>query len=91
MPSSYTVGDHYEGLIRALVESGRYASASEVVRAGLRLVEEREQMRAAKLEALREAIREGLDSGPPEPLDMDEIRSAARAYRTAKQASNPNG
>ena len=40
MPSSYTIGQHYEGLVRQLVESGRYASASEVLREGLRLIEE---------------------------------------------------
>ncbi len=88
MPSSYTVGEHYEVFIRALVDSGRYASASEVIRDGLRLVEEREQTRGAKLDALRGAIREGLDSGPPEPLDMDEIRTAARALRAM---SEPHG
>ena len=67
MPSSYTLGDHYERFVKGLVESGRYASASEVMRDGLRLVEKREQMRAAKLEALRRDIRDGLDSGPVEP------------------------
>lgn len=46
-------------LVRELVDSGRYASASEVLRDGLRLLEEREEQRWAKLDALREAIREG--------------------------------
>lgn len=84
MPSSYTLGAHYERFVRDLVASGRYASASEVMRDGLRLVEEREQMRAAKLDALRRDIREGLDSGAPEPLDMAAIKAEARRRRAAK-------
>ena len=82
MPSSYTIGQHYEGLVRELVASGRYASASEVLRDGLRLIEEREHLRRAKLEALREAIREGFESGEPEPFDMADFLSEARALKT---------
>ena len=70
MPSSYTLGEHFERLMKALVSSGRYASASEVVRDGLRLLEEREKLREAKLSALRADIREGLESGSCGPLDM---------------------
>ncbi len=84
MPSSYTLGAHYERFVRDLVASGRYASASEVMRDGLRLVEEREQMRAAKLDALRRDICEGLDSGALEPLDMAAIKAEARRRRAAK-------
>jgi antitoxin ParD1/3/4 len=70
MPSSYNIGERYESLVRGLVESGRYASASEVVRDALRLIEEREQQREAKLDALRAAIREGVESGPTIPADQ---------------------
>ena len=63
MPSSYTLGSHYEEFVRDLVKSGRYASASEVLRDGLRLLEAQEKERAAKLEWLRSAIQEGIDSG----------------------------
>ena len=64
MPSSYTIGRHYEGLVQELVTSGLYASASEVLRYGLRMIEEREQIRKAKLElraALDEMARVGID------------------------------
>jgi antitoxin ParD1/3/4 len=44
-------------------------SASEVIRDGLRLIEEREGQHQAKLTALREAIREGMESGPGIPAD----------------------
>lgn len=51
--------DHHEKVIDTLVGSGRYQNASEVLREGLRLVEERETREAANLELLREAIRVG--------------------------------
>ncbi|WP_192177914.1 type II toxin-antitoxin system ParD family antitoxin [Mesorhizobium amorphae] len=70
MPASYSIGTHYETLVRELVESGRYASASEVVRDSLRLLEEREEQREAKLAALREGIRKGVESGPGIPADQ---------------------
>ena len=70
MPSSYSLGDHYEAFARDLVASGRYASVSEVLRDGLRLMEEKEALRAWKLAELKKAIQEGLDSGEPEPWDI---------------------
>ncbi|AWN50543.1 type II toxin-antitoxin system ParD family antitoxin [Methylobacterium sp. 17Sr1-1] len=91
MASSYTVGDSSERFVRELVESGRYASASEVMRDGLRLMEEREQVRAAKLEALRQDIREGLDSGPVEPHDMAAIKAEARAPRRRRNEDAARG
>ncbi|MFC5066756.1 type II toxin-antitoxin system ParD family antitoxin [Flaviflagellibacter deserti] len=79
MASSYSLGEHYEKLIRELVDSGRYASASEVVRDGLRLVEEREETRQVKLEALRRMVREGIESGfEAGPFDVEEILRDAR-------------
>jgi len=62
MATSYSIGKHFEAFIEKLIESGRYSTASEIIRDGLRLIEEREQSREAKLEALRAAIQEGLDS-----------------------------
>jgi antitoxin ParD1/3/4 len=85
MPSSYTLGKHFERFIRNLVKSGRYASASEVMRDSLRLLEEREKLREAKLEALRRAIATGLESGPGEPLEMEAIKAEARKRRNASQ------
>ncbi|QGM45064.1 type II toxin-antitoxin system ParD family antitoxin [Methylocystis heyeri] len=54
-----SVGQRWEEFIDQLVKSGRYASAAEVMREGLRLVEERE----AKLKSLRETIQESLAEG----------------------------
>ncbi|RUT34442.1 type II toxin-antitoxin system ParD family antitoxin [Arsenicitalea aurantiaca] len=86
MPSSYTIGAHYEAFVREMVESGRYASASEVLRDGLRLMEEREQLRALKLDALRQAIAEGLE-GEPEPLDIEAIIAEARHRKAGRDAA----
>lgn len=78
MPSSYTLGDHFEEFIKKLVQTGRYASASEVLRDSLRLLEAQERLQEAKLAALRVEIREGLTSGSSEPLDIAEIKASAR-------------
>ncbi len=57
--TSITLGDHFDGFIAAQVESGRFSSASEVVRAALRQFENTE----AKLQRLRKALEEGEQSG----------------------------
>ena len=57
--TSVTLGKYFEDFIAQQIETGRYASASEVVREGLRFLEERE----IKLNALRRALQEGEDSG----------------------------
>jgi antitoxin ParD1/3/4 len=61
--------EHQEKIIEALVGSGRYQNASEVLREGLRLVERREVEDVAKLEALREAAGVGFGA-----LDRAEFR-----------------
>lgn len=65
--TSVSIGDHFGAFVASQVEQGRYSSASEVVRAALRLLEERE----AALGALRKALVEGEQSGPSAPFDFE--------------------
>lgn len=65
--TSVSLGDHFAGFVERQLARGRYGSASEVVRAGLRLLEEHE----AKLETLRAALVEGEQSGPARPFDRN--------------------
>jgi len=71
--TSIKLGDHFDDFITSQVKNGRYGSASEVVRQGLRMLEEHEH----KVEALRQAIFEGEESGDAGILDMEEIRQEA--------------
>jgi len=78
MTLNVSLTPHLEQFVHETVTSGRYQSASEVVRTALRLLEEQELEREAKLEWLRQEIQKGLDSGPSSPLDMDDIKRRAR-------------
>ena len=86
MATSYSIGKHFEDMIDGLIEDGRYATASEIIREGLRLIEEREERRKAKLEALRAEIQKGIDSGPAEEVgDMfQRIKAEGRKRLAAK-------
>jgi antitoxin ParD1/3/4 len=60
MPTRNVVlSEHQQALVETLVQSGRYQNASEVLRDGLRLIEERERIGQAKLKALKQAARQG--------------------------------
>jgi antitoxin ParD1/3/4 len=85
MPTSVALGNHFETFIRDQVQNGRFNNVSEVVRAGLRLLEEREDRRQLELEALRAEIAAGRASGPNKPADVVfdrlEAKYAAKADR----------
>jgi antitoxin ParD1/3/4 len=70
-----SIGERWEGFVERIVKSGRYGSASEVVREGLRLVEERE----AKLAALREKIDASIAAGGEVSDDELDAAIAAKA------------
>lgn len=73
-----------EEMVRAKVSSGLYTSASEVVREALRLMEERDRLREARLDELRSEVRKGLNSGPSETWDAAALKKKARARQAAK-------
>lgn len=77
MPSSYSIGAHFEKFAKDLVASGRYASVSEVLEDGLRVIEAREKELDTELEQLRAEIAEGL-KGPFTPWNLEEAKLEGR-------------
>jgi antitoxin ParD1/3/4 len=75
--TSITLCSYFDQFIQGILREGRYKNASEVVRAGLRLLEEEEQ----KIIALRLAIDEGVNSGLAEDFDPEEHLKMLKAKR----------
>lgn len=63
--TSISLGDHFDNFVSSQVSAGRYKNVSEVIRAGLRLLEDEQ----SKTVALRNAIQEGIDSGIAQDFD----------------------
>lgn len=73
--TSFSLDEHFSAFIEDEIASGRYRSASDVVRAALRLLEDRE----TRLDALRQALTTGESSGTSTPFDFDAFVSRKRA------------
>ena len=84
MPTSVALGAHFEEFVKAQLSSGRYNNVSEVVREGLRMLEDQEKWRQLKVETLRAEIQKGLDSGPGVPADDVFNRLEAKYRRMAE-------
>lgn len=78
MNMNVSLTDELGEFVNAKVSSGRYTSASEVVREALRLMERHEQIEATKLLWLREAYQQGLASGDAGELNLAAIKAEAR-------------
>lgn len=76
--TSISLGDHFENFVDSKVSSGRFKNASEVIRAGLRLLEEEE----TQIVALRKAINEGFESGLAKKFNqkkhLEKLKSAKK-------------
>ena len=84
--TSISLGDHFSAFIAQQISQGRYGSASEVVRAGLRQLEEHE----TQLATLRAALEDGESSGASNSFDVDAFLKAKRqkiAGSTGKNAA----
>jgi antitoxin ParD1/3/4 len=86
MPTSVALGNHFEKFIKEQLESGRFNNVSEVVRAGLRLLEDEEKLRQIRYAELKAAIQEGIDS--EDAGTIEEVIAKNRARRRAQAAQN---
>ena len=75
--TSISLGDHFDSFVRSSVGKGRFKNASEVIRAGLRLLEEEE----SKVIALKNAIREGIESGIAHDFDSKSHLESLKANK----------
>ena len=88
MPTSVALSPHFETFVKQQVSAGRFNNVSEVVRAGLRLLEDQEELKALKLHELRVAIQAGAASGPGVPTQpvLDRLE---RKYQAAADQGIP--
>jgi antitoxin ParD1/3/4 len=78
--TSVSLDEHFTSFVEEKVAEGRFSSASDVVRAGLRLLEDQE----TRLEALRAALVAGEESGPATPFDFEAFIARKRGARPAE-------
>lgn len=81
--TSVALGTYFENFVKVKVEQGRYNNASEVIRAGLRLLEENE----VRLQELKMAIEEGMESGIATDFNPEEHLKSLKARRDGKISS----
>jgi len=77
--TSISIGDYFDNFIKNSISAGRYKNASEVVRAGLRLLEEEEN----RVIALKEAINEGIKSGAARDFDPESHLARLKAEKSS--------
>ena len=75
--TSISLGDYFDSFVRESISKGRFKNASEVIRAGLRLLEEEEN----KVIALKKAIQDGIESGIAHDFDPQEHLKSLKSKR----------
>ena len=90
MPTSVALSSHFETFVREQVESGRYNNASEVVRAGLRLLEDEQNRLQLQNQAMRAAIEAGVNSGASISADdgFDRLETKYKKHSNLKTDGN---
>jgi antitoxin ParD1/3/4 len=83
MPTSVALGNHFEEFVKKQLDSGRFNNVSEIVRAGLRLLEDEEKLREIRHTELKAAIQEGIDS--EDAGSVEEVVARNRARRGARK------
>jgi antitoxin ParD1/3/4 len=86
MPTSVALSPYFEAFIREQINSGRYNNTSEVIRAGLRALEEREQQ--MKLESLQQAVNAGISSGKSKEAKQVFNRLITKYQQIAENGKN---
>ena len=76
--TSVSLGNYFENFVENKISAGRFKNASEVIRAGLRLLEEDEN----RIQILKSAIKEGLDSGVVKNFDANENLKKLKAKKS---------
>lgn len=78
--TSISLGNHFESFVEEAITKGRYSTTSEVIRAGLRLLEEEE----SRISMLKAAIQEGIDSGINESFDPEAHLALLKARKRSR-------
>lgn len=85
-----SLGQHFDGFILQQIESGRFQNASEVVRAGLRLLEDQETVLAERRAELKRMIGAAFDDGRPS-VPATEVFARLRAYHAEQASAEEHG
>lgn len=85
MSISVALGNHFEEFVKKQLESGRFKNVSEVVHAGLRLLEDQEKLREIRHRELKVAIQKGIDS--EDAGSVEDVIAESRERRSDRKAS----